>query len=81
MGVRNNFTFLDERRAFMPQFKTIRQAAATGLIPEYRLRILVAEGRCPGIYAGNRFLVNVEALAEKLDRESRANLKEDENND
>ncbi len=54
----------------MLQFKTIRQTAATGLISEYRLRILVAEGRCPGIYAGNRFLVNVEALKEILDRQS-----------
>lgn len=61
----------------MPQFKTIRQTAATGLISEHRLRILVAEGRCPGILTGNRFLVNIDALAEKLDRESRANLREE----
>lgn len=55
----------------MPKFKTIRQTAATGIITEYYLRILVAQGRCPGIYSGNRFLVNVDALAEQLDAESR----------
>ena len=56
----------------MPEFKTIRQTAATGLLSEHRLRLLVAAGACPGIWAGNRFLVNVPALAEQLDRESRA---------
>lgn len=57
----------------MPDFKTIRQTAATGLLPEHRIRILVAKGRCPGIMSGNRFLVNVAALAEMLDAESRRN--------
>ncbi len=57
----------------MPTFKTIRQTAALGLLTEHYLRLLVAEGRCPGVRAGNRFMVNVEALAEQLDRESRSN--------
>lgn len=55
----------------MPEFKTIRQTAATGLISEHFLRLLVAEGKCPGIRTGNRFMVNVPALAEMLDRQSR----------
>lgn len=55
----------------MPVFKTIRQTAATGLITENYLRRLVAEGRCPGVYSGKRFLVNVNALTEQLDKESR----------
>lgn len=55
----------------MPKFLTIRQTAATGLITEHRLRILVAQGLCPGIKTGNRFMVNVTALAEQLDAESR----------
>lgn len=52
-------------------FKTIRQTAAQGVAPENFIRQLVAQGRCPGIYSGNRFLVNVEALVEMLDKESR----------
>lgn len=55
----------------MATFKTIRQTAATGLMTEHYLRLLVAQGRCPGIRSGNRFLVNVDALAEQLDAESR----------
>lgn len=55
----------------MPTFKTIRQTAATGILSEHRLRILVAKGECPGIKTGNRFLVNIEALAEMLDMQSK----------
>lgn len=52
-------------------FKTVRQTAATGLISEHYIRQLIACGRCPGIRSGNRFLVNIEALTEMLDLESR----------
>lgn len=55
----------------MPQFKTIRQTAALKVISEHHLRILVAQGKCPGVYSGNRFLVNLDALIEQLDNESR----------
>lgn len=55
----------------MSTFKTIRQTAADGLISEHFIRLLVAQGRCPGIKVGNRFMVNVEALVELLDAESR----------
>lgn len=55
----------------MATFKTIRQTAATGVLPEYRIRLLVAEGRCPGIQTGNRFMVNFDALVEMLDMQSK----------
>lgn len=58
----------------MPTFKTIRQTAALGILSEHRLRLMVAAGDCPGIRTGNRFLINVEALAEKLDYESRTGV-------
>ena len=55
----------------MPEFKTIRQAAASGILSEHRIRVLVEQGKCPGIQTGNRFLVNMTALAEMLDAMSR----------
>ncbi len=55
----------------MPQFKTIRQVAASGLISEHYLRGMVARGEAPGFRSGNRFLVNVEQLKEKLNEMSR----------
>ena len=59
----------------MPTFKTIRQTAATGILTEHHLRLMVAQGLCPGIRTGNRFLVNVEALVESLDKQSREEVK------
>ncbi len=55
----------------MATFRTIRQTAALGIMSEHYLRLMVAEGRCPGIRTGNRFLTNLEALSEQLDKESR----------
>lgn len=58
----------------MATFKTIRQTAARGTAPENYIRRLVACGMCPGVYSGNRFLVNVEALEEMMDKQSRSTL-------
>ena len=58
----------------MTEFKTIRQTAATGLISEHYLRLMVKRGECPGIQSGNRYLVNVPALAEILDARSRSGI-------
>ena len=55
--------------------KTIRQTAKTGILPEYRLRQMQKQGRLPGIYAGNRYLVNVEALHDYLRSESEKSVK------
>lgn len=62
----------------MPEFKTIRQTAATGLISEHYLRLMVKRGECPGIQSGSRFLINVSALAEKLDSMSRTKRMEED---
>lgn len=53
------------------KFLTVRQTAALGILSEYRLRCMIAEGTCPGVYSGNRFLVNVPMLIEQLDAMSR----------
>lgn len=55
----------------MPTFLTIRQCAATGFLPEYRLRQMCAEGKLPGFYAGKKILINFPVLCEQLDRASR----------
>lgn len=52
------------------KFVTIRQAASTGVLPEYTLRLMEKQGRLPGIRSGNRFLVNLPLLIEQLDMES-----------
>ncbi len=59
----------------MSNYLTIRQTAKKLEFPETRIRIMVKCGECPGIYSGNRFLVNVDAFAEQLDVQSRRNSK------
>lgn len=56
----------------MSRFLTIRQTAKSGVLSEYRLRLMVAQGTCPGIHTGNKFLINVDALVEQLERQSRS---------
>lgn len=49
-----------------PNFKSIRATAREGILSEYSLRLMCAQGTLPGFYVGNRFLVNVDALVEQL---------------
>lgn len=52
------------------EFMTIRQAAATGILSEHHLRLMQKRGELPGIYTGNRFMVNYNLLVEYLNAES-----------
>nr|DAZ08733.1 MAG TPA: helix-turn-helix domain protein [Caudoviricetes sp.] len=54
-------------------FQTVRQVARYLGVPEHLVRSLVAQGECPGIYSGNRFLVHTEGLREYLDAASHRN--------
>ena len=54
--------------------KTIRQVAETGILPEYRLRQMQKQKKLPGIYSGNRFLIDVDMLKSVLERESVNNM-------
>lgn len=55
-----------ENSVRIPRMLTIRQVAATGLLPETALRRLAAEDRLPALKVGNRLLVNLDLLIEQL---------------
>ena len=59
------------------EFCTIRQAAARGYLSERHLRLLLAQGKLPGLFSGNRFKVNIRLLEQQLDRMSAAAIRED----
>lgn len=59
----------------MTTYRSVRKTAKELDFPEHRIREMIKQGICPGIYSGNRFLVNVGALVEQLDAESRRNSK------
>ena len=49
---------------------TVRQAAARGPLTERALRRGIREGWVPGVYIGNRFLINYERLIQVLEEKS-----------
>lgn len=51
-------------------FKTIRQTAAAGILPERELRNRLVRGALPHIKIGNRVYVNIPLLLERLTAES-----------
>lgn len=55
-----------ENSGRIPRMLTIRQVAATGLLPETALRRLAAENRLPALKVGNRMLINFDSLVEQL---------------
>lgn len=67
-----NFRFVKGKKQTMtnterlPKMMTIRQVAATGLLPETALRRLAAENRLPALKVGNRLLINLDLLIEQL---------------
>ena len=58
----------------MEMFRTIRQTASDGILTEHRLRKMQREGRLPGLFVGNRFLVDQSALVEMLHVDASRNL-------
>lgn len=49
-----------------PRMMTIRQAAELGPLSEYALRLLLRQGRLPGLFVGKKFLVNFDAFLAQL---------------
>ena len=52
--------------ATVPKMLTIRQTAATGILPEHALRRMVKNGSCPCIAVGNRVYINYDKLIQQL---------------
>jgi len=50
----------------IPKMVTIRQAAATGILPEAALRRMVKDGTIPAIYSGTKAFLNFDRLCEML---------------
>ena len=51
-----------EVRNQIPRLLTIRQVAATGILPEHALRSMVKQGQIPVLKVGNRNLINMNTL-------------------
>lgn len=49
-----------------PRMLTIREAAREGPLTEYALRLLLKQGKLPGVQIGTKFLLNYDRLLLQL---------------
>lgn len=61
----------------MVRLLTVKETSKECGVPENLLRNLIKEGKCPGIYSGTRFYINVDAL-ENIIREGMSENKKRE---
>ena len=61
-------TEIENKTATPPRMMTIRQVAATGLLPEHALRLMAKAGQLPCITVGEtrKILVNYDKLLTQL---------------
>jgi hypothetical protein len=50
----------------VPKMMTIRQVAATGILPESALRRMAKQEKLPCLYIGKKCLINYDLLVEML---------------
>lgn len=50
------------------QLMSIREAAQTGILSEYALRMMIKRGELPAIFVGKKALINYEALCNMIAR-------------
>ncbi len=51
----------------IPRMMTIRQIAATGILPEHALRVLVKTGKIPHLTVGRKVLINLNVVIDMLE--------------
>ena len=51
----------------VPRMMTVRQTAATGILPETALWRMLKEGTCPHVMIGNKAMINVDKLIKLLE--------------
>lgn len=59
---------MTDNRTTAPKMMTIRQVAATGILPEHALRLMAKAGQLPAITVGEtrKLLINFDRLCEQL---------------
>lgn len=56
----------------IPKMMTVRQVAATGLLPESAIRRLLRENKIPAVYSGKKAFINFDMLCKQLENLSLA---------
>lgn len=60
----------------MPRYMTPAKTAEAMNLPLWMLRTKIKRGEVPGFHHGNRYYINVDLFTQKLEEESRENMKQ-----
>ena len=50
----------------IPRMMTVRQVAATGILPESAIRKMLKENKIPAVYSGKKAFINFDLLCQQL---------------
>lgn len=50
----------------IPRMMTVRQIAATGLLPANTIRVMLKRGELPAVFSGTTAYINFDILCEEL---------------
>ena len=57
---------MENKNSTLPKMMTVRQVAATGLLPESAIRRLLRENKLPAVYSGKKAYINFDKFCEYL---------------
>ena len=50
----------------LPRMMSVRQVAATGILPESAIRNLLRENKLPAVYSGKKAYINFDLMCQQL---------------
>ena len=50
----------------LPRMMTVRQVAATGILPESAIRNMLRENKLPAVYSGKKAFINFDLMCQQL---------------
>lgn len=50
----------------IPKMLTVKQVAATGVLPEHTIGVLLKQGKLPAVYSGTTAYINFDLMCEYL---------------
>ena len=61
-----NMVSKENNYVVVPKMMTVRQVAATGILPEAAIRRLLKEKKIAAVYSGSKAFINFEILCKQL---------------
>lgn len=57
---------MENKYSHLPRMMTVRQVAATGILPESAIRRMLRENKLPAVFSGKKAFINFDLLCQQL---------------